>query len=684
MAAGERAAGGAQNSWERHAWFPVDEPPRPVVDAVKHLLGEDTPLPLVPEDELQCAVQPGSRRQTMAPRPAMTARKPRRWPCARSRTTPPRRCSVSSPATDTTSSKAEARTVSRGRVNVSEGSIELPTYDYENAFVATTRDDPGYPAPKLDESLMGAPTPQRYRTIVIENDFMRLTLLPELGGRIYRWEDKQSGRDILYHNPVVKPTHWGVRGWWLALGGMEWGFPLPDHGLYEYTPWRSETIADDSSASVRLYHSGPNGLEVSVSVSLNADARFFAVTPELRNTGAAPLNTHFWITALLAPSETNTVDPNSRLVWPADGITVHSSAGTRSLPMGATVTWPNGSGDDLSVLAQWPQHLSFFASAAPRQSAAGLVDPNDDLAVVRSFPKNVAPGLKTFYGNGLDPVLWTDGSDDHYFELWGGPAQNFETPITLGPQQSLRWTEQWYAVPGLGNFVGANAHAALALIPQAGTTELRLASTGSPAMQSITSRLVVRVDNNVVSDTEITLSTDAIHTQSLPYRFDGHRWVVQLMDAQNRVLFAYDNLAPVAEPVEDDTIEWDARLDELNIDVIPANVRSGQTYWKVIKAEFQTPEEGGGRHHIYIEVLDEDGERIVGQTIQVHWRDGGAEIVTEDKPTPEYAANFPMYGDLGGYSIDLPGLSDVVTGMGLPFGRMHVVYNLVFQKTVKQ
>ena len=42
-----------------------------------------------------------------------------------------------------------------------------------------------------------------------------------------------------------------------------------------------------------------------------------------------------------------------------------------------------------------------------------------------------------------------------------------------------------------------------------------------------------------------------------------------------------------------------------------------------------------------------------------------------------------MYNALGGYSLTLPGLSDTVTGMGLPWGKVHVVYNVVFQRAVK-
>ncbi len=565
----------------------------------------------------------------------------------------------------------------------------MPTYDYKSAFIPTANDDIIWPEPRLDQSRVGAPTPQNYRTLVLENDFVRLTLLPELGGRIYRWEDKLSGRDILYHNPVVKPTRWGVRGWWLALGGIEWGFPLPDHGLYEYKPWHAETIADPRSAAVRLHQNGPDGLAVMITVSLNADTRFFAVTTELTNKGAEALSTHFWQNAMLAPAGNNTINPNTRLIWPADELLIHGSMGTQSLPMGATMTWPGSNGVDLRTLSTWPQHLSFFGVGTPRQSAIGVADPNGDLAVIRSFPQRLAPGIKTFYGPGLDPSLWTDGGGS-YMELWGGPGKNFNTPISIAAGQSVRWTEQWYTVPGLGEFVTANAHAALALQPNGDSTELRLASTGSSALASDT-KLVVRVDDTVVFNGAVSLSIGEIYKQSLPHSREGHHWIVQLLNSQNSVLLSYDNRAeaapvtvpaPVSTPV-DESVEWDERLDDLHIEITPANVKPGQSYWKVIKAEFQDPQEGGGRHHIFIEVLDEAGKRMVGQEVEIFWVDDSASVFTEDKPTPEYAANFPMYSNLGGYNARMPGLSDTVTGMGLPGGKQHVVYNLVFQRTQK-
>lgn len=670
------AAGGYNGAWERDAWFPAQGDPQPVVAAVRSLAqGNSTPPALAPEPA------PVSAPLSYAQQPEMM--RPLEETGSDPQTAQPESPTQATPSTGSASAQPAPRVLSRGEVTLSEASVTLPTYDFNGALLPTAQDDPIYPGPRLDFERLGSPSPKSYRALVLENDFLRLTILPELGGRIYRWEDKTTGRDIFYHNPVVKPTRWGVRGWWLALGGMEWGAGLPDHGLYEYLPWPAETVADSRSASVRLSQTIRDGVRVAIEISLSADARFFAVTTDLHNPGQRAVSTHFWSTALLAPGGNNQVNPESRLVWPADQFRVHSSAGSRDFPNGTTLDWPAGGGEDASRLENWPSHLSFFAEPGAQRGALGLVDPAEELAVVRSFPPRTLPGVKTFYGPGLDADLWTDGGEGQYFELWGGPGKNFASPITLAPTQSLRWTEQWYTVPGLGEFAAANAHAALALIPAGRGVELRLAGVSSAALAPGL-RLSVRADEQLIFNGPVSLSLDELQRIDIDAPLAGRRWIVQLIDGQNRVLLAWDSQPiPLAEGSDEKPPVWDSRLDDLEIDITPAAVQEGQSYWKVTAAEFQNDQEGGGRHHIYIEVLDEAGKRIIGQPVEVVWSTGSATVHTEDKPAPEYAANFPMYGNLGGYALRLPGLSETVTGMGLPGGKQHVVYNITFQRVRK-
>ena len=109
--------------------------------------------------------------------------------------------------------------------------------------------------------------------------------------------------------------------------------------------------------------------------------------------------------------------------------------------------------------------------------------------------------------------------------------------------------------------------------------------------------------------------------------------------------------------------------------------KNGKVF-RLVSAKFQDDTQSGGMHHVFIEVLDEAGQRITGQKVAMAWADGKNILVTEDKPYPEYAANAPMYGpmDKGTYKVYVEGsASDVITGLGLP-GNHHVNYLLTFQR----
>jgi len=98
----------------------------------------------------------------------------------------------------------------------------------------------------------------------------------------------------------------------------------------------------------------------------------------------------------------------------------------------------------------------------------------------------------------------------------------------------------------------------------------------------------------------------------------------------------------------------DPRLAALNVVLQPAGVKPGQYYWRLIEARWQNEAEAAGDHTIYVEVLDENGSRIVGHPVELWWQSGSLSVLTEDKPPPVYAANFPMYNTLGSYSVKVP------------------------------
>jgi hypothetical protein len=84
--------------------------------------------------------------------------------------------------------------------------------------------------------------------------------------------------------------------------------------------------------------------------------------------------------------------------------------------------------------------------------------------------------------------------------------------------------------------------------------------------------------------------------------------------------------------------------------IVPATVTPGGWYWQAVRVHHLTPEENGGNHHVYLDILDPtlaaeanlQGQRAFGARAKISW-DGGEQLVTVDKPLNEPGANFPMW-----------------------------------------
>jgi hypothetical protein len=132
--------------------------------------------------------------------------------------------------------------------------------------------------------------------------------------------------------------------------------------------------------------------------------------------------------------------------------------------------------------------------------------------------------------------------------------------------------------------------------------------------------------------------------------------------------------------------DLDPRLPSLNVAIQPASVQPGQSYWRLVKAYWQNKEQSGNDHTIYVEVLDENGSRIVGQPVEIRWQDGSLTVTTENKAQYDWPANFPMYGTLGSYAVSVGGLpSDTIVGLGMgtpeqPAFTIHTNFILTFQR----
>ncbi|MEA3338031.1 MAG: hypothetical protein U9R25_19245 [Chloroflexota bacterium] len=152
-------------------------------------------------------------------------------------------------------------------------------------------------------------------------------------------------------------------------------------------------------------------------------------------------------------------------------------------------------------------------------------------------------------------------------------------------------------------------------------------------------------------------------------------------------------------------INWDENLNELRVDggqisavkcgVLPAseayNLEDGEQYFQLISANFINEIDARGQHSLYVDVVDENSNRLDGTTV-VHgwpwkkWPDEDEHV--SEKIFGAHLANWGIYAnydpnkeEYGPYWAKVDGKSDVFYGMGLPWNR-HVSWSLVFQRAV--
>ena len=345
--------------------------------------------------------------------------------------------------------------------------IEIPTYPYAQFLSAAT--DPAvsdYPLLALDRGAYDGSNPQpalvTYDLLVLENRYLRLSILPDLGGRIYECVFKPTGNDEFYRNPVIKPTHWGPAGsehpaganWWLAAGGLEWGFPVEEHGYEWATKWeyKAKTLTD-GGVTVSLTTGDQGRPFAVVTVTLPPDSATFTVQPRIVDAGDAPFRFKWWDNAMLAPGAANAPGPDLCFILPGSEVTVHST-GDESLPdPGQGMSWPLYDGRDLSRLGNWKQWLGAFARPSAQGNYVGVYDTAADEGMIRLATGDGARGVKIFAMGWESPIDWHNWTDDGsgYVELHGGLMPTFDDWAELGTGEQITWTETWFPVAGIGH-----------------------------------------------------------------------------------------------------------------------------------------------------------------------------------------------------------------------------------------
>jgi tetratricopeptide (TPR) repeat protein len=326
-----------------------------------------------------------------------------------------------------------------------EAPLMLPTYELgppdPNPPLfdrARTRGRPAYPYPLLD-SLTNKRVDKTYRAVFLENEYLRVTVLPELGGKLYAIYDKTAGRDTLYTNHVVKYAMVGIRGAWTS-GGIEWNFP-DGHTLTTVSPVDYVTrMEEDGSAAVIVGDTERvQRMQWAVAVRLRPGRKVVETEVTLNNRRETPGRYWFWATAAAPATD------DMRFIYPMREAYPHA--------FWPVFSFPKHNGVDLGAYREVTNYLSLFARDS-RRDFFGVYYEKSDWGIAHVADRHELPGKKTWtWGTDEAGKIWIDkltDNDGQYVEFQAG---RFETQMEhefIAPHRVERFTEYWFPLDKLG------------------------------------------------------------------------------------------------------------------------------------------------------------------------------------------------------------------------------------------
>ncbi|MGW3309099.1 DUF5107 domain-containing protein [Streptomyces sp. NPDC001073] len=277
--------------------------------------------------------------------------------------------------------------------------------------------------------------PRRVDALVIENDRLRATVLPALGGRVASLVHKPTNRELLHRNPVLQPANFALNGAWFS-GGIEWNIGATGHTTLSCAPVHAARVpAPDGGEMLRLWEwERLRDLPFQVDLWLPDGSDFLYVGVRVRNPHERPAPAYWW-SNIAVPEERRVLAPASE-AW-------HFGYERRL----RRVPVPSYDGVDRSYPLNSPYAADYFYEvedgrrrwiAALDADGHGLVQTSTD----------VLRGRKLFvWGTGSGGRRWqewlTEPGTGGYCEIQAGLARTQLEHVRLDPESEVSWLEAY-------------------------------------------------------------------------------------------------------------------------------------------------------------------------------------------------------------------------------------------------
>ncbi|MFY0256011.1 DUF5107 domain-containing protein [Chitinophaga sp. 30R24] len=290
-----------------------------------------------------------------------------------------------------------------------------------------------YPHPVI-EKIADEKTEEIYTAVFLENEFLKIMILPEIGGRIQRAYDKVKKRDFIYYNQVIKPALVGLAGPWIS-GGIEFNWPqhhrpstfepvdytIQEHADGSKTVWVNET-------EVMFRTKGMAGF------TLYPDKAYLEIKGKLFNRTPFPQTFLWWANPAVK------VNDHYQSVFPPDVYAVfdHGKRDVSDFPI-ATGTYYKvnyAPGTDISKYSTIPVPTSYMAIQSS-YDFMGCYEHDTQAGMLHVADHHISPGKKQWtWGKGDFGFAWDRNLTDE-----DGPYIELMTGVFTDNQPDFSWLQ---------------------------------------------------------------------------------------------------------------------------------------------------------------------------------------------------------------------------------------------------
>ena len=319
---------------------------------------------------------------------------------------------------------------------------------------------------------------------VIENDLIRLVVVPEYGGRVLSFLYKPTNHEYLYQSEVGSP--YGIDEpnfyykWLMVYGGIFPTFPEPEHGKTWFLPWDFSIIKNNQdTVIIRMeyqdntsysgapvgFNNGITNITCQIDISVFRNSTIWNYDVALINEKANSVNYEYWTCTTLAPGSEigNTGTPlNSEIIIPVEEYIAGWSLGYWIGSIDSKDEMAN-----INYLNEWDD-MGIAYAADLNDIYWGVINHDNNEGIFRISENIETKGMKlwTWGKNNIDNDLYdfSNGGADNYIELWAGVSNAFFEDAILGANTEKSWTESYCATVGMSSISNINREAAVNII----------------------------------------------------------------------------------------------------------------------------------------------------------------------------------------------------------------------------